>query len=417
MRLTAQVRLYLQGAEVFRKPGFWDKIKTSFGSEVDLRTGELLVTQNVLGLTEQIQTALRIAGIHNAVTLVVDNDVVFQDLDDVDNDAEQMVAAMRRSAGRFSAGFEQLRAVFECEAQGMHSLLEVSVRAKARPTEPHAIVAIGSRIDELRPRDFEDIEVAKERIGKALANAQLVPMYRNVLTALASQVQAGLLRAFPTAHVEVDPADVQVSRPSGDDVRELGQNSADRSAHLRQAPTWGRQGFSHGPHYDPWHVYYRDPMDTFVNLMVLDALISPRYSWGYGPGFLGSSWSSYGAPVTIVNYNGAAIGNADDIGSYAHQMGGVSDVMNQDFSTGAWDDRSMANYDADASSWQQDAGSQSNAGTFDCAAAGDSASAWDCAASSDCDSSWDCAASSDCASSWDCASDCSSDCSFDCSGD
>ncbi len=420
MRLTAQVRLYIQGEEVFRQPSFWDKVKTAFGSDVDLRTGELLITQNVLALTEQVQKALQIAGITNAVTLVVDDEVVFQDLEDRDHDADLLVAAMRRSASRFTGGFKMLRAVFEYQGQGLHSLLEVTVRAKAKKTEPHAVVSFGARIDELRPREGEDIEKAKDRIGKALADAQLVPMYRNVLSEVAAKVQGGLQRAFPTALLESDPADVQVVRPSGEDVRDLGQSQCDRDAHLRNAPVYARSGWA-SPYYDPWSVYYRDPMDTFVNLMVLDALISPRHHWGYGAGYLGSHWSSYGAPVTVINYNGAPIGNADDIGSYSHQLGGVSDVMDRDFSTASWDDNAMAGYDAGNSSWDQyDTGGSTAAGNFDCAA-GDSSSGessgdssgWDCAAATDCASS-DCSAdcSSDC--SWDCSSDCSSDCSWDC---
>jgi hypothetical protein len=407
MRLTAQVRLFLQGEEVFRKPGFWDKIKSAFGSDVDLRTGELRVTQNALALTEQVTQALALAGIRNAVSLAIDNDVVFQDLEERPDDADQLVAAMRQAAPRFQAGFEQLRAVFEHHAQGMHSLVEVNVRALAQSGQAHAVVAIGGRIDELRPREGEDIEAAKDRIGKALANAQLVPMYKQVLGDLAARIQAGLQRVFPMARLEADAAEVQVVRPSGQEVRDFAAERNERAAQLRAEPMW-RRGWSYGPYYDPWTTYYHDPMDTFVNLMVLDALMHPRHHWGYHSGWLGNTWAGYGAPVTIVNYNGAPIGAAADIDQFSGQLSGVHDVVERDFSTATWDDRDLANYDSNSSSWQQyDSGTDSNTGGgYDCASSSDSGSG-----SSDC--SWDC--SSDC--SWDCSSDCNSDCSWDCSSD
>ena len=155
MRLTAQARIYLPGEDVFRKPTFWDNVKGMFGSDVDLRTGETRVTRDVLALTEQIQQGLALAGITNAVSLVVDTDVIYQDIDGVPNDAGLLVAAMRRASSRFSQGFNVLRAVFELEAQGLHSLIEVTVRAVHKKTEPSATVAVGSRILELRPADGE----------------------------------------------------------------------------------------------------------------------------------------------------------------------------------------------------------------------------------------------------------------------
>ena len=217
------------------------------------------------------------------------------------------------------------------------------------------------------------------------------------------------------AHLESEAAEVQVVRPSGQDVRDLAAERNERAAQLRTQPMW-RSGWSYGPYYDPWVTYYHDPMDTFVNLMVIDALMHPRHHWGYDSGWLGSSWAGYGAPVTIVNYNGVPIGGADEVDRFAGQLGGVHDVMEHDFSAATWDDRTLSTYDSDSSSWEQDhTGSDSNTGGWDCAASSDcdSGSSSDCSSDCNSDSSWDC--SSDCSS--DCSWDCSSDCSSDCGGD
>ena len=234
MHLTAQARIFLPGEDVFRKPTFWDKIGGFFGGEADLRTGEIQLTQGVLALTEQVQQALALAKIRNAVTLVIDTDVIYQDVDDLEDDADLLVKAARDNADRFARGFQVLRAVFEHEVDGLHALIEITVRAKAKKAEPIATVSVGARIQELRPKDGESLDDAKERIGKALGNAQLVPTYRNALNNLMNKIGAGLQRVFASGHVEVDPADAQVVRPSGQDVRALGQSGGNqRDADLR----------------------------------------------------------------------------------------------------------------------------------------------------------------------------------------
>jgi len=408
MRLTAQTRVYLQaGEEVFRKPSFWDKFKTFVGSDVDLRTGELSVAGNALAMTEQVQQAFKIARITNAVSLVIDRDIVYQDLEDKADDADLLLAAARRGADRFSRPFDVIRVVFEWQGGGIHSLIEAAVRSKYKQGEPAVIVSFGARIDALRPAEGESTEAAKQRIGAALADANLVPVAKNTLDQLVARVEGALGRAFAGARLETDHADIQVVKPSNEQVRDMANNWSHHDASLRNQPSYGGYGWGQR-YYDPWGTYYRDPMDTFVNLMIIDALVSPHhYHYGWSPGYLGSTWASYGAPVSIVNYNGTHFGTADHIHQYGHHFHDVGHVAQADFSSASWNDAQLSSYDANQSSF--DAGS-SGGGTWDCAdgtAAAPSFASADCSFDCTSDCSFDCAAS-DC--SWDCSSDCSSDC-------
>ena len=138
MRLVSQGRIYLPGEQVFRAPRMWDKVKHFFGSEMDLRTGEQLLTRDALSLTESVQSGFALAGIDNAVSLVVDTDVVFQDTEGNEADADMLVQAMRTAHERFSAGFETLRAVFEVEQHGMHALIELTIKAKTAKDNPQS---------------------------------------------------------------------------------------------------------------------------------------------------------------------------------------------------------------------------------------------------------------------------------------
>ena len=425
MRLTAQTRVFLRaGEEVFRKPSFWDKFKTFVGSDVDLRTGEISIAQNALATTEQVQQAFKLAKVTNAVSLVVDKDIVFQDLHDKADDADLLLEAAHRNAARFTQPFQVIRVVFEWEGHGIHTLIEAVVRCKFKPQEPAVILSYGARIDALRPHDGEDQDAARDRIGKALGDKNLVPLAKNALDQLVARVEAALARAFAGSTLETDHADVQVVKPSNQDVRDMaGGWDHHHNPDVRSAPAYSGYGGGYGwgqRYYDPWGTYYRDPMDTFVNLMILDALVSPHHyhsHWGWDPHGMGHSWSSYGAPVTIVNYNGTPYGTADHITDFQGSMGDVSSVAQSDFSSAGWEDSALSGYDSGNASFDQyGSGTAAAAGTWDCAdgsgGGGDSGTS---APSSDC--SFDCSSdcSSDCAAS-DCSWDCSSDCSSDCGG-
>jgi len=166
-------------------------------------------------------------------------------------------------------------------------------------------------------------------------------------------------------------------------------------------------------------VYYRDPLDTFVSLMIIDTMLHPHYGYGYGGGYGagygyggGYGWSSYGSPVHIVHEGGRPICDASQIQQNSEAFQGVSEAANHNYDEGASDHTDLGNY-----GWGDPAPSYS-AGAEGGAAGGD----WDCAGAADAgswggDSGGD-SGGGDAGGSWDCASsDCTSDCSFDCSSD
>ncbi|MSQ84033.1 MAG: hypothetical protein EXR77_14310 [Myxococcales bacterium] len=415
MRLTAQTRLTLSaGEEVFRRPSFWDKFKTFVGSDVDLRTGEISLAQNALALTEQVQQAFKLAKITNAVSLAVDTDIVYQDLHDKADDADLLLEAARRHASRFTQPFDIIRIVFEWQGSGLEVLIEAIVRSKFKPGEPAVILSYGARISALRPADGEDTDKAKARIGQELSDVNLVPVAKTTLDSLVGRVEGALSRMFVAAQVETDHADVNVRKPSGQEVRDMAGNWQNHNADLRSTPSWGGSGGWNTRYYDPWSTYYYDPMDTFVNMMVIDAIMHPHHHhWGWDPGYLGSSWSAYGAPVTFVDYHGHVYGTADHYTDFHHHFNDVGSVSQNDFSSASWDDSALSSYDANQSSFDSYATPDAGGGTWDCAD-GTASAATDSATGSSADCSFDCAAA-DC--SWDCSSDCASDCSSDCSSD
>ncbi len=80
MRLIGQIQITMATAEaVNREPGFWDKLKRGLGGKVNLDTGQVRVALEATALVDTIKRAFVRLGIDNAVSLVVDDTVIFQD--------------------------------------------------------------------------------------------------------------------------------------------------------------------------------------------------------------------------------------------------------------------------------------------------------------------------------------------------
>ena len=80
MRLIGQIQITMSAAEaVHREPGFWDKLKRGLGGKIDLDTGQVRVALEATALVDSVKRAFARIGIDNAVSLVVDDTVIFQD--------------------------------------------------------------------------------------------------------------------------------------------------------------------------------------------------------------------------------------------------------------------------------------------------------------------------------------------------
>jgi hypothetical protein len=407
MRHTSQLLLTFVGEPQFRAPSFWDKVSRFFGGNPDLRSGRELLTRSALAVADDVTRAFAMAGVDDAITLLVDADVVYQDLSNVPHDAPRLLEAVHRTPEKFAASFETLRAVFAHEADGMHFIVEASFHASFEQGEPAADFAVSARSGALRPLQGETIEQAKARIEAALSQSEGLTADRATFDAFVGRLADAVRAVFVDGRLEVREPSPQVFKPAMASMQSLASTPLTSAGlTLRSAPPVVAPR-SYGLYYDPWRVYYDDPVDTWVQLMVLDwAMRRPFASYGYGYGF--------GAPVVVVHEYGDPIGELSHLDAVGPALGGVDEAVSHD-----WNDTTTT-ADLDWSSSFADPVAESIAsGGSDCTSS-------DCSGSSDCtsdcgssDCTSDCASSdcsSDCASS-DCSSDCaSSDCSSDCGG-
>ncbi|HMF40646.1 MAG TPA: hypothetical protein VKQ32_08125, partial [Polyangia bacterium] len=126
MRLIGQIQITMTAAEVVRRePGFWDKLKRGLGGKVDLDTGEVRVALEATALVDSIKRAFARVGIDNAVSLVIDDTVIFQDSEGRPGDLPDLILALSEHASVFGRGFGEMKLAAEHEEAGLHILAEV----------------------------------------------------------------------------------------------------------------------------------------------------------------------------------------------------------------------------------------------------------------------------------------------------
>src|SRR5687767_14636662 len=125
MKLFGQVAVHVKAEEILRSPGFFDKVKKLFGGVPDLRTGKAKASLEATAVVDSVRDALRAVDISNAVSLTVDDLVLYQDKEGRKDDLGDLFLAFHESSSVIGGGFDLLRLVVEHVELGLHLVIEV----------------------------------------------------------------------------------------------------------------------------------------------------------------------------------------------------------------------------------------------------------------------------------------------------
>jgi len=285
MRLIGQIQITMANAEaVHREPGFWDKLKRGMGGKIDLDTGEVRVALEATALVDQVKRAFGRLGIDNAVSLVIDDTVIFQDIDGRAGDLPDLILALSEHASVFGRGFREMKLAVEHEEANLHLLLEVRALTQHPRGEPSAYVSVGGRIRDLEPRTGETADAYRARVEPLAKDAGLLETARMQFQSFVGRLEAALRAALPEATVEEKRADAVVVRPT-------------------TQPTPPQQD-PRSPVYDPYLVYYPSPLSTVLDVMLISSFMSMMMP----------------PPIMIVHPSGFPIGTADTIHSHTEAV-------------------------------------------------------------------------------------------------
>jgi hypothetical protein len=277
MKLHGVIAVHVNGADVLRQPRFWDKVKKTFGGEPDLRTGQKRAQLEAQAVVEAARQALRSIDVTNAISLVIDDHVLFQDRDGKPDDLGDLFLAFHDNDSVFGDSFRLLRLAVEHKEAGLHYVAEVVARTEHPEKEAAARVVVSGRVIDLEARSGETAETYRKRVEPLLQDPKWMEAPRRQFEAFVQKLEVALKTSMPEARVELQRAEVRVEKPSDKPKKELAQ----RPEH---------------PGYDPYNSYYPHPMDGVLSALMWTSI----FSYGFG-----------GHNVVVVDADGNDVNDAD----------------------------------------------------------------------------------------------------------
>jgi hypothetical protein len=259
MRLVGQIYVTVPSQQVQRDPTFIEKVKRSLGGRVNLETDEVQNQLEATSVVDGVRRALARLGVGNALSLVIDDTVIFQDTDGKADDLPDLVLALSEHASVFGRGFRELKFAAEHEEAGLHLVIEARARTRHRKQDPAAVISVGGRIRQLEPQRGESAEAYRARVEPLTRDAALFETARLAFETFVTRLHDAISAAIPDAKVEERKAEARV-------VRTAPEGRAAASERVPREPTH--------PAYDPFIAYYPSPMATVLDAMLFASLMN-----------------------------------------------------------------------------------------------------------------------------------------------
>jgi hypothetical protein len=258
MRLIGQIHITVRGDVVTRNPSAWEKLKLGFGAHVNLETGEMKNGIEATTIVDAARRAVGRLGVSNALSLVIDDTIVFQDTDGKPDDLPDLVLALSEHSSIFGRGFRELRFAAEHQEAGLHLIIETRARTRHKKDEPAAIVSVGGRILVLEPHKNETAEQYRTRVEPLTRDSTLFETARLSFQSFVQRLESSLRAELPDADVVERKAEARLVR------------SPDRAGAIQERPS------EHplAPGYDPYLIYRPSPMGMMLDAMLFASFMS-----------------------------------------------------------------------------------------------------------------------------------------------
>jgi hypothetical protein len=257
MRLVAQLYVTVPSNVVQRNPSLLEKMKRGMGGRINLDTDEVENQLEATAIVDAARRALARLDVGNALSLVIDDTVIFQDTDGKADDLPDMVLALSEHSSVFGRGFKELRFAAEHEEAGLHLVIETRARTRHKREEPAAVVSIGGRIKALEPQKGETAEAYRARVEPLTRDAALFETAKLSFESFAARLRDALRAVMPEATVdEKEPEARLVKAPERSPTAP--ENASRQPMH---------------PGYDPYALYYPSPMGLMLDVMLFTSLM------------------------------------------------------------------------------------------------------------------------------------------------
>lgn len=256
MKLYSIVRVDSRVDEVARAPGVLARIRRALGGDPDLGSGKMRAVLEAAVVIEAAKRALAEVGASDAVALVVDDLVLFEDRDRRADDLGDLFLAFMDYAPAIDGDFRMMRLTVEHLAAGVHYVIELQARTEVAKGEPPIRVIVSGRMAALEPKPHESAEAYRQRVEPVVHDRLGLEVAQTSFDSFVARTRDAIARAFPEAHVSID-----APQPTKRDRRR--DHQTDQRPDDRE--------------YDPHERHYPNPMLPMLGFAMLGAAFMPSF--------------------------------------------------------------------------------------------------------------------------------------------
>ena len=180
--LKSLIHVNLPSAETERGIGPLEWIRSQFGAEIDLQSGQEELTVSGVTLMTSVVAGFDKAGVTNAIALLVDKNVVYKDVNDEADDLH-LIPEAAGTSGSLLKPFNEMHMVLTHSELGIHFIFDVRIRNEVMLGEDEMTVAVSGRSEELRIRQGETASAYADRVRGITAQETIVDEWRTAFAA------------------------------------------------------------------------------------------------------------------------------------------------------------------------------------------------------------------------------------------
>jgi hypothetical protein len=256
MKLYSTIRVDMNEHDILEQPGVLARLHRAFGGDPDLSTGNARAALEAASLVDAHRRALAEVGATDAVSLVVDELILFEDRDRRPDDLGELFLAFHEYAPAIDADFRTLRLTVEHREAGIHYVIELQARPEYPKGESPVRVIVSGRIAAFTPLAGESAEAYRARVEPLVQDRVAIQIAQVSFESFVARIRDAIGRSIPDARASVvAPEPTSTAR----------SQSRDRTQRPEDAQ------------YDPHEAHYPNPMLAMFGMGMLGMAMMPAF--------------------------------------------------------------------------------------------------------------------------------------------
>ena len=161
--LRAKITVDLPSAETSRSKGPIEWVRALFGAKIDLRSGKEALTIGAFALVEGVVAAFADAGVHDAMSFLVDQKVIYMDPHDVPDDLP-LIARAAELTGVLNKPFREMHLVLGHKTEWLHTLIDCTITNQVMLGAAELTMVLSSRMRKLQIVAGESAQQYADRV-------------------------------------------------------------------------------------------------------------------------------------------------------------------------------------------------------------------------------------------------------------